>query len=139
MPYADPAKRREQRRVYDAAHRAEINARGVHAKRKYRHGMRAEDFARMVADQDGRCYLCGDELPDDPQKVHIDHDHTCCPDGKSCPACRRGLACRDCNHIIGLAHDDPDRLRRIADALRIARRAAAPRIAASVGQVIELW
>ena len=52
------------------------------------------------------CYLCGDPLPAG-KDTHIDHDHACCPAGKSCPFCRRGLACSRCNRIIGAVDDNP--------------------------------
>jgi hypothetical protein len=78
-----------------------------------------EDFDRMWAEQDGCCYLCDDELT--PKTTAVDHDHSCCPAGKSCRACRRGLACHACNTLIGLARDDPARLRQIADRLAAVR------------------
>ena len=86
----------------------------------------------MWAQDKGCCYLCGDALRDGTRQVHIDHDHTHCPQGYSCAVCRRGLACHSCNLLIGLAKDDPDRLERIAANLRtaqagvIARKAAQP-------------
>jgi hypothetical protein len=59
----------------------------------------------------------------------IDHYHGCCPPKRSCDLCRRGLACSKCNSLIGLAGDDPDRLRRIADALEVANARVKARIA----------
>lgn len=116
-------KQRKTKRDYQASN-------GPQMRRKSRHGLLPEDWARMHEAQNGRCYLCGDPLPDDPQKIHIDHDHTCCPAGKSCAACRRGMACDACNHVIGMAYDEVDRLRRIADALESAHAMVRPRIAA---------
>jgi hypothetical protein len=84
-----------------------------------RHGMSPGDWATMYAAQDGRCYLCGDELTEDT--AVIEHDHRCCPRNYSCRICRRGLACGGCNVAIGRAQDDPARLRRIADALETAK------------------
>jgi hypothetical protein len=72
--------------------------------------------------QDGKCYLCGDPLDlENRRKVHLDHDHSCCPLGSGCWICRRGLACDRCNFLIGWADDDPQRLRRIADNLEKAQ------------------
>jgi hypothetical protein len=84
-----------------------------------RHGLRPEDWTALWDAQGGRCYLCGDELA--AGKTDVEHDHACCPQGASCPACRRGLACRYCNSLIGYANEDPVRLRRIADALEAAQ------------------
>ncbi len=94
------------------------------------HGLRPEDWARMWDAQNGLCYLCGDELT--PAGTHIDHDHRCCPRDHSCSSCRRGLACGHCNRLIGLADDNPVRLRLIAGNLETAlaafeaRRAGRP-------------
>lgn len=99
------------------------------------HGLRPEDWAAVWWAQDGRCYLCGAALVEG--KVHVDHDHSCCPAGRSCHVCRRGFACGTCNQSIALAGDDPDRLRRMADALDAAKRGVAERLAsrAAAGQL----
>lgn len=88
----------------------------------YKHGC---DWDELIADlwhaQGGRCYLCGDPLDRDKDRdVQLDHDHSCCPLGRSCADCRRGLACQACNKLIGHAKDAPDRLHRIADNLAVA-------------------
>ena len=75
--------------------------------------------------QGGQCYLCGDQLS--REATVVDHDHDCCPPKKSCAFCRRGLACHLCNTSIGLQHDDPDRLVRIAANLRAALATVAQR------------
>lgn len=78
-------------------------------------------FATFWEVQCGCCYLCGDPLnPDIAQAVAMDHNHECCPAHQSCGICRRGLACGRCNKLVGLANEDPERLRRIADALTAA-------------------
>lgn len=88
---------------------------------KRHRGLQPEDLGRMFEMQQGRCYLCGDLLPAERRKWHIDHDHRCCPQpGRSCRYCRRGLACHHCNVVIGMALDDPGRLRRVADNLETA-------------------
>jgi Recombination endonuclease VII len=87
----------------------------VHRKnqRVWVHGPDVEaHFAAMWDAQDGCCYLCRAELTRD--LARIDHDHTCCPRGRSCSACRRGLACDRCNTLIGQVGDDPALLRLIA-------------------------
>jgi hypothetical protein len=128
-------KNREQRierqREYNALNRDEIRARdrqryrsgGAEKMRAWRlwfkHGMRPEDWAALWDAQDGRCYLCGDEMAID--KAVIEHDHSHCPAEQSCRVCRRGLACANCNSAIGMVADDPARLRRMADALEAAQ------------------
>lgn len=124
-------------RAYYAANRDRILARqrelapqkrdrGRIRQQRHRHGMRPEDWSALRDAQDGRCYLCGDVLV--VGETDVDHDHACCGPGRSCPVCRRGLACHQCNIIIGWAQDDPARLRRIADALEIAKREVAERM-----------
>ena len=140
---------RESVRRYKARNREQVRERDREQKRKrwqgippevhhanrlrQRHGLTPADKQAMLGAQGGRCYLCGDKLPYD--KAFIDHDHSCCPQGKSCPACRRGLACDSCNTLIGYARDDPARLRRIAANLEAVAPVVAARIAAMPQQL----
>lgn len=102
------------------------------ASARERHGRWAvEDLAGMWAAQEGRCYLCGDALV--PGREDVDHDHACCRKNRSCRICRRGLAHHRCNVMIGWAQDDPERLRRMADALEAAQAAFRQRRAALIG------
>jgi hypothetical protein len=115
---ANPGKAREQDRRRRAAHPERLH----NGLLRRQHGLYPEQWEALRAAQDGLCYLCGDLLPDDPSEVSIDHDHRCCPSGFSCRSCRRGLAHDQCNTLIGLAGDDPARLRRIAANLAQAQR-----------------
>lgn len=61
--------------------------------------------------QGGTCGICG-QVPDpDRDRLHIDHDHSCCPGETSCGKCIRGLLCDKCNRGIGQLNDDPALLR----------------------------
>lgn len=60
------------------------------------YGITAEDYAAQVARQDGRCVIC--RRKPSSKRLHIDHDHACCPKGGSCGKCVRGLLCVSCNH-----------------------------------------
>jgi Recombination endonuclease VII len=111
---AHPERVREQAQRYRDANPGQ-------AMRRY-HGLLAGDWAALWAAQDGRCYLCGDPLSEDGRAVVVEHDHRCCPPGRSCPLCRRGLAHHVCNAVIGLAGDDPKLLRRIAANLAKAKK-----------------
>lgn len=89
---------------------------------KHRYGLTLEDRQQMLDNQGGCCYLCGDPFdPDRPRGIHTDHDHDCCPGSRSCGKCIRGLACDGCNSGVGHFRDDPDRMRRAADALEAAK------------------
>lgn len=98
-----------------------------------RHGG-MDEWARMLAAQDGCCYLCGGSLRETEQKfIHVDHDHACCPGGQyteSCRACRRGLAHAWCNQIIGLCGEDIEVLRAIVANFGPVQAATAERVAA---------
>lgn len=135
---------RESKRNYRRRHREAISRRrtelrqakisrdGIEGERararRSRHGANYLDvLAQAWADQGGCCYLCGDQMEKD--KAVMDHDHTCCRPQRTCKACRRGLACHRCNRLIGQCRDDPELLRRIADNLEIATKAARLRIA----------
>ena len=105
----------------------QLEARRQH-KLRQSHGMTAADLDEMFDAQDGRCYLCGDPIERAGRGTHIDHDHACCPEKRSCKLCRRGLSCGVCNAAIAMARDDPERLVRIARNLARAQKAAAARI-----------
>lgn len=116
-------KNRERR---NARARGEVNAR---KRLRDTHGMAPDDWAAMFVSQDGRCCYCERPLPEDGKQVHVDHDHSCtCGPKQSCLHCRRGLACQNCNFVVGNAGDDPDRLEVIAVNLRRLKSAARERI-----------
>ena len=117
----------------EEARERQRGAKGIQYMLNYKYGMTPEDRSRRIAEQDGRCYLCREPLDlDDPRKIHVDHDHSCCRGIKSCGNCVRGLACEPCNKGIGMFGDDPERMMRVAERLAAAnaevaaRRAAAP-------------
>lgn len=77
---------------------------------KYR--LTLERYEQILADQGGRCAICGTDSPQDIRldRFHVDHDHSCCPGRESCGQCVRGLLCRGCNTALGNFGDDRDRL-----------------------------
>jgi hypothetical protein len=127
-PEKDAARKRryqlkhpEKLRAYQRSRYADMPAEARLARSlKQNHKMTLNEFEAMWSAQNGRCYLCGDKLERNNRNIHIEHDHRCCPRGKSCASCRRGLSCPHCNFVIGHAFDDPERLRRIADNLETA-------------------
>ena len=75
-----------------------------------RHKLRPDELQILVDDQQGACAIC--ESTSD--RLVIDHDHSCCPAGKSCSDCRRGLLCSPCNRMIGLGKDNASHMLKAA-------------------------
>lgn len=118
---ANAAEWREQNRYHSMAYHRAWRDRAKHGRDDVR--------AALWREQAGKCYLC--ERPLGPNLMAIvEHDHRCCPTGKSCAVCRRGLACQPCNALIGFADDDPDRLTLIAQNLRAAQESVTTRLVA---------
>ena len=64
---------------------------------KHRYGIGADEFDKLVRDQDGVCAICNK-----PDPEHVDHDHA---NGRV-----RGILCFNCNGGLGQFGDDPERL-----------------------------
>lgn len=75
----------------------------------YLYGITDEDYARMLAEQGGRCAICGGEGTANSRikRFHVDHDHKA---GRV-----RGLLCQVHNQGLGYFQDDPALLRAAAD------------------------
>lgn len=95
VDYQNNHARRDGRTEAEAA-----RMRAYHYTRKF--GMTAEDFDRMLAEQDGRCAICGTDTPGGRGEFCIDHCHV---SGEV-----RGILCSRCNTGLGQFQDDPARL-----------------------------
>lgn len=85
-------------------------ARRGHLKATYQ--MTVEQYDEMLAAQGGGCAICG--APDGDgsgRRLHVDHDHSCCPGDRACGKCNRGLLCKACNTGLGGFRDDPNLLK----------------------------
>lgn len=71
-------------------------------------GISLAEYEKMLAEQDGKCAICGQE--DQWFSLAVDHCH-----GTNRI---RGLLCSQCNRGLGLFRDNPDYLDRAADYLR---------------------
>lgn len=72
------------------------------------HQLSGAQLRDLLAQQNGKCAICGD-VPG-VRRLAVDHDHACCPGRKSCGKCVRGLLCGRCNTGLGMFKDSPDRL-----------------------------
>lgn len=78
------------------------------------------DYEEMLASQGNCCAVCGGQPSGRGKagaRLAVDHAHSCCPGKESCGKCIRGLLCANCNTLIGLGGELPDRLRAAADYL----------------------
>ena len=75
---------------------------------KRTYGITPEQWVEMLEQQNGTCAIC-DGLPGTGRKFHVDHCHAT---GKV-----RSLLCGRCNVALGMAGEDPGRLRKMADYL----------------------
>lgn len=64
-----------------------------------RYGITVEQYDSMLAEQNGRCPLCGDK----PKRLFVDHCH------KTNEV--RGLLCSNCNTVLGMVKENPRTLK----------------------------
>ena len=84
-----------KQRAYDRNH-SEMH---FHAQLKRNYGLSPEDYQAMFVEQEGRCYICRQNV-----KLNVDHDHET---GKV-----RGLLCTACNSALANLKDSLDSLHR---------------------------
>jgi hypothetical protein len=79
---------------------------------RYRYGLSTSSYLALLKSQNNACAICFTVDPGGPHnRWYVDHDHTCCPGGKTCGNCVRGLLCFKCNVLLGMAQDDINVLR----------------------------
>lgn len=110
-------KRAYQRDQYAAnPNRDRKNVSDRRSRLKTRYDLDPERYQAMLTEQGGGCAICGESAPPGTN-LAVDHNHRCCPGKKTCGRCVRALLCTRCNRMLGLAQDDPGRLRAAADYL----------------------
>lgn len=77
--------------------------------------LRESEYQRILQDQDGCCAACGESVE---ERLHVDHDHSCCNGSTTCGKCTRGLLCRKCNLALGLLDDNLERISALFDYLK---------------------
>lgn len=76
----------------------------------YKFSISKVEYDELLADQGGVCAICKSSPSDGGKALAVDHDHACCPTGRSCGKCIRGLLCASCNQGIGLLGDTPEKV-----------------------------
>lgn len=88
-------------------------------KPRRRHGIGADGVNALLAEQGGRCAICGVPYEDKPGKrLAMDHDHAHCPGPVGCPLCVRGLLCNHDNNLLRLSGESIPRLEAAISYLR---------------------
>ena len=72
-----------------------------------RHGLTPSELFKILESQNFSCLVCG-QTDSGKRPWQIDHDHECCPQGKSCQKCRRGILCFKCNSGLGCLKDSAE-------------------------------
>lgn len=111
----------EKKREYNLKNKDSINAKhkvyreefpekNKERKLKYYYNITLDQYNEMLDSQNHVCAICEGTNESSGKDLFVDHDHSCCPGGRSCGECVRGLLCNDCNLSIGRMRDDPIRL-----------------------------
>ena len=79
----------------------------AHAAYTRRYGFSEEQVVILF----DRGYECQNPGCRSQTSLHLDHDHSCCPQAKMCWNCVRGWLCGTCNLSLGLLGEDPERIR----------------------------
>jgi hypothetical protein len=102
----NPERRKEHQRK--SANRPGVQQRNRLNNLRARYGLTPAEYDALLVAQGGVCAICG-EACSSGQRLSVYHSHKT---GRV-----RGLLCRDHNLMLGLAPDDPARLRAAADYL----------------------
>lgn len=103
---------READRLRTVANARARRERNPNADRLRKRGLSDQEFRDMMELQGYQCAVC--PTPMTLRGGHIDHDHA--------TGFVRGVLCRQCNHTLGHAGDDPDRLEMLATYLRLTKK-----------------
>lgn len=59
-------------------------------------------YLEMLDEQNYCCKICNRTT----HKLYVDHDHSCCPESRTCGKCTRGLVCQRCNILLGMMENN---------------------------------
>jgi hypothetical protein len=104
-----PEKRREayinsveEAKIYYELNKDHIKKRSRNYIIKTKYGLSAEDYNRLLKEQEYKCKICGINLKDG-NRTHIDHNHTTNK--------LRGILCLNCNVGIGMFKENKNLLK----------------------------
>jgi hypothetical protein len=76
------------------------------------YGITVSDYNRMMLEQGGSCAMCGEKLKKRKRNYPVDHDHS-----KSGPESVRGIVHDQCNRIIALLENEPEKVQKAREFL----------------------
>jgi hypothetical protein len=89
---------------YGKRWRTKINPESAVSAGLYRdYGITLKEYNAILERQRGVCAICS--RPPLKRRLHVDHDHSCCPSRRCCGKCIRGLLCWYCNQSLGMLQD----------------------------------
>lgn len=108
--YRQTEKHKEWKKAYRNSDRAKISRRDQLLRKNF--AISFEEYSRMLDEQGGVCAVCKTtKQPNEKERMlAVDHSHMT---GKI-----RGLLCRRCNVVLGLANDDDSVLHGLIDYLK---------------------
>lgn len=93
-------------RAYDARTREHKRKRDAASHRKRKFKLSSQEYATMLAKQNGKCACC-DVMFDTNVVPVVDHNHATSE--------LRGILCHSCNRCIGACQDDPAIIQNLID------------------------
>jgi len=99
--------RKQKQALWASLPKEERQKRNEKIRLKYQYGITPEDYQQKVKEQDGKCYICGNEANYNGKPLYVDHCHS---SGKV-----RKLLCQHCNSGLGMFRDNPELLIKAAD------------------------
>jgi hypothetical protein len=115
---ATKAERSARQKAYYADNKARVRERVRTYRLATQYGITPADYDVMLADQAGRCKICGSQEPGGPKaafRFAVDHCHR--------SGVVRALLCFRCNTVLGQFDDSVELLQRAIDYLNKARGA----------------
>lgn len=89
---------------------AQANPEKVRATRIWTHyRLTMDQYNELIANG---CVVCGSH-----DKLHVDHDHSCCPTVRCCGKCVRGALCNRHNVALAMVNDSIEELESLANYL----------------------
>lgn len=92
----------------------------------WRYGIDPDRFIEMMLPENR---ICANPGCRSGERLHIDHDHSCCPAGSfpqksklACGGCVRGWLCHSCNVSLGQMQESPERIRGLLTYLETTKR-----------------